>query len=488
MQAPKRLRLIGKQTVRDSSLGGQHAGLGTDVSIASSSTTVAQDDSNLIPDPVTDSNMSCDCDSDVDDPAIDANMSCDCDSDVEHPATDANISCDCDSDVEDPATDANISCDCKSDVEDPATDSHNSCHADGDAWVADEQHSSKSSSRSPSCLEEVLTMLERLLRDVVAYDKQHGTEYIKRIESKFTGGIVVTTTYSGCGGGETAMKMAEVALQRVSACKTKVALYSACDNGKLQQGVLLGMGTMHVFGDVLDRLRAEIRTALYGVLNKYIEKFETKKAECVSGQLELRELKNRLGLACLDELSSIVDCIDFEHWQANGAAANPMQAASSNDIELELVDDDSMEIGASAEMPVEDPPEPATKGKGKGSKGKGRGAGRKRGDGSEKGTKSDRQCQGCMKWFPADLFPPGSIYCGEDKKARDALYRAAVGEGEVTWFNEQMQDPSARRRLFAEYHLRCPAPAGGGRKPKFSILRYSDRWGKNKQSESFWDA
>ena len=122
-------------------------------------------------------------------------------------------------------------------------------------------------------------------------------------------------------------------------------------------------------------------------------------------------------------------------------------------------------------MPEPEVPAPKSKGRGRGG---GRG-GKKRADGSQVGSKSTRQCQACFKHFDASLFPPASIYCSEDKKARDALYRAAMQENEMDWFNETMLDPASRRKLFVEYHLRCPPPLAGKAKSRFNVLRYKDQ-------------
>ena len=66
--------------------------------------------------------------------------------------------------------------------------------------------------------------------------------------------------------------------------------------------------------------------------------------------------------------------------------------------------------------------------------------------------KGQRQCQGCLKFVPYESFPPGCIYCPEDKKAVQNLKNIAIRDGDLEWFEEQMASAHSRKALLKKYH------------------------------------
>ena len=133
----------------------------------------------------------------------------------------------------------------------------------------------------PGELNEILSAAEWRLRDLENYDAKHSTSLLDRVQACFEGGIVVTTTYSGCGGGESACSLLAAALaHRKPDCKMELTFFSACDIGKLQQKVLLAnSGLAHVFTDVTHRVRPEVKKSMENVLHKRLSEFEVVKKQ-----------------------------------------------------------------------------------------------------------------------------------------------------------------------------------------------------------------
>jgi hypothetical protein len=142
-----------------------------------------------------------------------------------------------------------------------------------------------------------------------------------------------------------------------------------------------------------------------------------------------------------------------------------------------------LEDNFSSELPSEAPAAapPACsalpgQGKGKGAvpgnKGKGRGRATpppsRDGIGSGKGNKAPRtgskgtggkvqkQCRGCWKMFPADIFPCGSEFCWSDKRALDNIYKAAKNQCQLDWWNQNRFDDNKRTILLDSYREKHP--------------------------------
>ena len=100
----------------------------------------------------------------------------------------------------------------------------------------------------------------------------------------------------------------------------------------------------------------------------------------------------------------------------------------------------------------------------KGEKGKSKRGGKKEGAG-RKGTKGNRECQGCFKFFPPYTFPKGSMFEPKCKRARDNMFNSAKNNGEMDWFEEQMSSAGKRKDLFVRYDKLCPEDSTKKRKP-----------------------
>ena len=61
-----------------------------------------------------------------------------------------------------------------------------------------------------------------------------------------------------------------------------------------------------------------------------------------------------------------------------------------------------------------------------------------------------------MRYFDAVVFPKGSAFCPVDKKARDNLYNSAKAQGELDWYQLQMDSQDKRKTLLEAYHKMCP--------------------------------
>lgn len=105
----------------------------------------------------------------------------------------------------------------------------------------------------------------------------------------------------------------------------------------------------------------------------------------------------------------------------------------------------------------------AGRGRGRGQGGRGGGAatggggrGRKGNYKSGPGRKSlpktgTRQCQGCFKHRPADLFPAGSKYEVECKRALDCIYKSCERQTQLDWYYEQTGMQEKMKKLLAKY-------------------------------------
>lgn len=101
--------------------------------------------------------------------------------------------------------------------------------------------------------------------------------------------------------------------------------------------------------------------------------------------------------------------------------------------------------------------------------------GRPKGGKTDKGLpKGKRRCQGCLKLFDADVFPPSSLYCARDKKAVDNLYRAARVQDQGDWFQTIRSEPKKMQLLLKTYHARCPSPQPGKRRKAPNLLEYKE--------------
>ena len=63
--------------------------------------------------------------------------------------------------------------------------------------------------QGPQCLRDVLSWPDMLLRRLVAYDAWCGTELARTFTKNMANGVVLTTSYSGMGSAEVALKMLE---------------------------------------------------------------------------------------------------------------------------------------------------------------------------------------------------------------------------------------------------------------------------------------
>ena len=120
---------------------------------------------------------------------------------------------------------------------------------------------------------------------------------------------------------------------------------------------------------------------------------------------------------------------------------------------------------ASSQAP---PPPVPSRGRGRGGRSSGRGSG---GSGKGQGGPGHKvQCQGCWKMLEPRLMPQGSSFCWADKRALDNIYRAAVNQGQKSWWMETRYNDEKRTRALKRYHQLHPevadATAGSEEKGK----------------------
>ena len=189
----------------------------------------------------------------------------------------------------------------------------------------------------PRSIAQVLGSITAMVEDMTKHDQEHGTTLVDNLQRHFSRGLVITTSYSGCGGAETAVAMMARALQGChgkGAQDPKPIFYSATDNGKLQQRALLATKCQkpnHLFSDIEHRVPKDVLTAMRGVLQKALHSFRaaTVDAEVVwakrqklchgkASQSEaaptavLHQIKEDIGLKMLDELCYLIDSVEFE--------------------------------------------------------------------------------------------------------------------------------------------------------------------------------
>ena len=160
----------------------------------------------------------------------------------------------------------------------------------------------------PTTLEGVLDFPRRFLADLARHD------LVDNASMTLQRGVVITTSYSGMGGAETAAAMLANGLGEACGITPCLHFYSAVDNARRAQIALLGhnVGSRpnHVFVDVLDRLPASVRSTCVAIQDAKLRQFDERTKNKLSSEGKQR-LKQELGFQLFNELCDVLDEVEF---------------------------------------------------------------------------------------------------------------------------------------------------------------------------------
>ena len=151
--------------------------------------------------------------------------------------------------------------------------------------------------------DDIVKNLAKLIQAAVLSDKN----LIKSLQKG--GRLFVTTSYSGIGSGEWAVRFVERALKKILGINITVVIYAACDNDARCQRVLSAHDTppLHRFRDLRERLAEAAYEELEGLYFKYRVQLPEKGSVTIT---EYYEACDRIGQQFLDEALEYLDKCD----------------------------------------------------------------------------------------------------------------------------------------------------------------------------------
>lgn len=159
----------------------------------------------------------------------------------------------------------------------------------------------------------VVDFPSRYLDKLKEHDIRHGSSLLPQLlRNTCAQEVLVTSSYSGIGGAETAASMLSAHISSTDqAAPARIRMYSACERKKTATAVLQqhpAMTDAHIFGDILDRLPKHVRQQCLEIQSARISEWKELK-RLGEGTAAKRD---ELGQLLFSQLSGILDAVEFE--------------------------------------------------------------------------------------------------------------------------------------------------------------------------------